>query len=212
MRRYLNNPWVVLGLCGVAIMILYLNADDVDVQQVIPQQILSGGQSLVPEVDPLPIEKTTIDLTQLDWPTSLKRDPFASISHRAADTQETEGKDGQQISGLDTSPDSAPSLRLTAVVLDPEPKVAMINRKLVAEGDRIEGLQVARIESTGVWLNGPSGSQHLGFGATSGNSPTVERPEEVSPRDPERANAVKRPRRETSLIDGRDCSRSSTCS
>ena len=180
MRQLLNNPWVVLGLCSGAVVILYFSADEIAVQQVVPQLIGSQEGSGVPAEPLLPVEKTKIDLAQLDWPTTLTRDPFAPLSH-VTNAELVRGEDGPQYSHLETSSNNViPSLRLTAVAMEPEPKVAMINRKLVAEGDRIEGLRVARIESDGVWLNGPSGSpHHLVFEERSGKTDTVERREKV---------------------------------
>ena len=212
MRQLLNNPWVVLGLCTVAVVILYFSADEIDVQQVIPQAVRAAESAQLSKVEVVPIETATIDLDQVDWPRTLTRDPFAPTSHRAESFQQGGEEDEEPISDRETSIDVSSLLRLTAVALQPEPKVAMINRKLVTEGDRIEGLRIARIESDGVWLNGPSGPHHLGFDTDSVMSRTDERQEEVLMRQPQKTNEVERSKKETSFIDSRDCSDRSTCS
>ncbi len=212
MRQHFNNPWVVLGLCAVALLIMYMNAGDGTVTNVVPRQAISKVLPLTTTVDSPAMETVTMDVAQLDWPTAFQRDPFAPISSRVVSTQQGEDQDDTQNSGLRPLTDLPSSLLLTAVTLKPEPKMAMINRTLVAEGERIEGRRVTRIESDGVWLNGPSGPQHLVFSGKSRTSQIVERRAEVSTRPSQRSRARNESRRETSVLDGRDCSRSSTCS
>ncbi len=212
MRQHLNNPWVVLGLCVGAVVIFYLNSDENVVQRSIPNGVRSLG---LPKTSGLGLpekDSRMIDFTKLDWPTDLKRDPFAPASHPAGRAQEIRSLNGEEADDLEIFPDALPPLQLTAVALEPKPKVAMINRKLVAEGDRIEGLRVARIESDGVWLKGPSGPHHLLFAGSPNEDSPVPKQTKILPRTPRTGDEDIRPKRETVLMNGRDCSRSSRCS
>ncbi|WP_447969404.1 hypothetical protein [Nitrospira sp. M1] len=166
MRQIFNNPWVVIGLCGVAMLILYFNTELSD--NTIPSSVPGKSATRRPvnsTVDSTLSKPVSIDVTQLDWPQTLVRDPFAPVTHHTQ-VQHADGeRDGgaERGSVLNRGGSPPPPLLLTAVTLKPEPKLAMINRKLVAEGDDIEGLLVTRIASDGVWLDGPSGSHHLVF-------------------------------------------------
>ncbi len=208
MRKLLNNPWVVLGLCSVAVLILYFSADEIDVQPLSAPSARAPRPLLVPKVDLASVEHVTIDLTKLDWPATISRDPFRPLSHGRSDASLFEDNDGETISDMV----QLPVLQLSAVALKPAPKVAMINRKIVVEGDAIEGLRVTRIESDGVWLKGPAGPHRIGFEKGTVQSRTVERKEDVPTSRPPQKREVERPRSTTTLLDGRDCSRSSACS
>ncbi len=212
MRKLLNNPWVVLGLCSVALVIVYFSADTIAIQPATPQSVHSGDHSLISQLDSVPIESATIDSTSLGWPTTVLRDPFAPFSLRRADAQPFNGERGQSMADDDPVIDQLPPLQLTAVALNPVPKIAMINRKVVAEGDHIEGLRVTRIESDGVWINGPEGPHHLEFELTIGAGRTGERREEVRiPRQTILPTVTERESR-ASAIESRDCLLNSTCS
>jgi len=167
MREMLNKPWVVIGLCGFALLIVYLNADFID-----PMTSARGPQGPTEKglvnatIDSSSIQTAALDVTQLDWPESLGRDPFAPMTN--ADGQMQNSANFTDSQNLDAGsradrPVALPPLQLTAVTLNPEPRLAMINRKLVAEGECVEDLCVTQITSDGVWLDGPSGPHHLVF-------------------------------------------------
>ncbi|WP_454064239.1 hypothetical protein [Candidatus Nitrospira salsa] len=167
MRQILNNPWVVIGLCGVAMLIVYLNTDAIGpATPVSAPQGRAEKDPVNPTVDSSSMKTVAIDVAQLDWPESLSRDPFAPMTNQDGHIQSADNVTVQQ--GIDSGSlaerrVALPSLHLTAVTLKPEPKLAMINRKLVAEGECLEDLCVTQITSDGVWLNGPSGPHHLVF-------------------------------------------------
>ncbi len=208
MRKLLNNPWVVLGLCSVAVVILYFSADEIEVQPLSAPSARAPRPLLVPKVDLASVEHVTIDLAKLDWPTTIIRDPFAPATQSHGGVLPLDRNDGLPI--LDMV--QPPPLQLRAVAMKPAPKVAMINRQIVSEGDEIEGLRVTRIESDGVWLKGPAGSHHIGFEKGTVQSRTVERKEDVPTSRPQQKREVERPKEDATLLDGRDCSRSSVCS
>ena len=156
--------------------------------------------------------------TKLGWTATVERDPFLPAAEQVKNSDGTLVQGNRQVADL-VPPQPVPVLRLSAVALEPEPKVAMINRKLVAEGDRVEGMRVARIEANGVWLHGPSGPHHVGF-----EDPTKTTTRQQRRQDSERKiirsqrvsemRRVEEPRKRKDAVlkDGRDCSISAACS
>ncbi|GJL66606.1 MAG: hypothetical protein NPIRA05_15770 [Nitrospirales bacterium] len=199
MRQILNKPWVVLGLCGVALLIVYLNMDAIAVDPATSKrraQDSSARSSVNGTVNTSSATTMEIDVAQMDWPETLARDPFAPVTNQDSHMQSAANIGKRQ--GLDISPLTErrapmPQLQLTAVMLKPEPKLAMINRELMAEGDCVDDLCVTQIASDGVWFEGPSGPHHLVFGRDDSVRPTLnQQGEEDARRSAVRARSVNR--------------------
>lgn len=172
MRQHLNNPWVVLGLCVIAVLVMYLNGEDLTGSSVTRAPLTPKPLPVAPLTplakatsEPLATASPSEEL-QMDWPNTVNRDPFAPVvsakyvsDRRAIEGDESSGDFGLP-DGVEVQP---PVFELSAVSLDPKPNKAMVNRKIVEEGDRIEGFRVSRIESDGVWFKGPTGPYHLTF-------------------------------------------------
>lgn len=160
-------------------LILYFNMDvgeNAPLGQTPSHQVKSRSLNTTGESSPM--QHAAIDVTQLDWPRTLARDPFAPMTHHTQirNADDATGREGGPERGVlsHRTGSPAPPLQLTAVTLKPEPKLAMINRRLVVEGDDVEGLEVTHIASDGVWLDGPLGSHHLVFDSQEETrSPTI---------------------------------------
>ena len=217
MRQHLNNPWVVLGLCVVAVVIFFLNMEEEVVRQALPSRVLPLGTTQVLGIKPLNHEDSIVDKAELGWTTAIERDPFAPMKVGDKNSGKGDGQESRQYVELPVSQTALPVLELSAVALEPEPRVAMINRKLVEEGDRVEGLRVAKIEADGVWLHGPSGRHRVGFKVSKDRPRRRESSSErerigLPPRVAESKTEEPRVRKDTVLKDVRDCSVRSTCS
>ncbi|GJL64227.1 MAG: hypothetical protein NPIRA04_28810 [Nitrospirales bacterium] len=148
-------------------LIVYLNTEAIAPMTPVPGPQGSREKSSVNSTVGSPSSKVvTIDMAQLDWPESLARDPFATMTNQDGHMQSADDFTAQQGAGVDSLGERSvalPPLQLTAVTLNPEPRLAMINRKLVTVGECVEDLCVTKITSDGVWLDGPSGPYHLVF-------------------------------------------------
>lgn len=74
---------------------------------------------------------------------------------------EVGGSGGELRAAYGTSLPDGQKLELSGIVATPAGKQAMINDRLVREGDRIEGLTVVRIDRRGVELRGEAGLLYL---------------------------------------------------
>ena len=169
MRKILNNPLVVAGLCLIAGIIIYLNGPE-----------SAPEPSRKPMVSPKKIEvastmetsrqetKGTIEVDKLGWTESIVRDPFGPTPTREkARARKTlaHGR-GQPTTSRKRSGKDARlfrSLKLNAIAMEADSRIAVINRSIVKEHDRINGFQVDRIDPDGVTLKGPSGAYRLTF-------------------------------------------------
>ena len=216
MRQVLNNPWVVFALCVVAVGILYLNAGEVSVNPAPISKAIPLPSTQSPKVQKLEMTDSPIALVSLAWPESFARDPFAPAAPPRSKGQSEFGESANQESDSGTLTDRIvgplPSLQLSAITLEPRPKRAVINRTIVEEGELIEGLRVSRIEPDGVWVKGPLGPHRVGFGMNQGKSQRVRSSEKTLNNSHEATRDFRKSRRNTKLIDGRDCLMNPPCS
>ena len=98
----------------------------------------------------LPIDIATILTNITRWTTEPERDPFLLTEMVAVDEVTT------------NSPLTA--LKLKAIWRQTGGRAAIINDRIVMEGESIEGLKVERIEVDRVWLRGPQRIEPLVFG------------------------------------------------
>lgn len=192
MKNLLNNPWVVGGLCVLAIITVYFRLFD---SKTRPEPAIAVAQTpivsnVAPEPSPVPSSQVNIakavdssDLSpapiiDVGWPEKFVRDPFQSVSAiRFRRGQDREGDDQtEQEEELD---DPESDLRLHAVFLEGPTKLAMINRRLVKEGEQVHGYVVARIEREQVRLKGKEDLHVLEFSGSPTTQPS-EQPVETA--------------------------------
>jgi len=176
MKNILNNPWVVGGLCVAALVIVFVRVvfplwgNSV---QAMPasSQTASNMEQVIAMLEATTetkkgkraAEEAGTHLTQelVGWVDSFQRDPF-----RPPPAQPTKKKILTQVSRFKKLPEPASSrLQLQAVSMQGSQRIAVINREVVLEGDRVEEFFVLQIQADGVWVKGPRGKELLGFEA-----------------------------------------------
>jgi len=114
---------------------------------------------------------THLDQELVGWVDSFQRDPFRPLPAKPAKKKiltatPAKKKILTQAPRLKKLPEPASSkLQLQSVVMEGSQRIAMINREVVLEGDRVEEFFVLQIQADGVWVNGPRGKELLGFEA-----------------------------------------------
>ena len=113
-------------------------------------------------------KRGTIEVDKLGWTESIVRDPFGPTPSRGnVRALKTMARDrGQRTTSRKQSGKDVRlfrSLKLNAIAVESDSRIAVINRSIVKENDRINGFQVDRIEPDGVTLHGPSGAYRLTF-------------------------------------------------
>lgn len=182
MRNLLNNPKVVGALCVIALITVYFRLFDskpkieppaeTDEAHVVAEKETASNSSPSPQ----PAMASPSDLPQaspitVGWSESLDRDPF----HVVRDSRSSEDSEDDTEYGFEKGERklaAARALRLQAVFLDGSNRMAMINRQLVKEGERIEGYVVRHIQREAVRLQGQEDEKVLVFGSatTDGSS------------------------------------------
>ena len=178
MKNLLNNPWVVGALCVIALITVYFRLFSSNSRPPLPEPEKvadlpsSAVQSPAAPVPfsvgnantPSPTETPAAQPITVGWAETLARDPFQAIRQlKSLGGQDVEeGKNVPREEGKERQ--SPPSeIRLHAVFLDGPNRVAMINRELVKEGERINGYIVRRIQRDGVQLVGQEETRWLDF-------------------------------------------------
>ena len=182
MRNLLNNPWVVGALCMVALIAVYVRLFDSKPDPEPPVKTVQAQPILSPSPPPpqaplLPTEAaSSADLPQdlpieVGWPKELKRDPFQPLrTARLMGEQEWEQDLAQNHDEGGSAEEQA--MRLHAVFLDGPTRIAMINRQLVKEGDRVDGYVVERIQRERVRLKSEEDVRVLEFGVSAKAPPS----------------------------------------
>ena len=119
-------------------------------------------------------------IDQMGWPDQFGRDPFKPVS-LTIPSEEADGhfdgndEDAEEDDESSRSPDQelnqrglaleqkGPALELQAVATEGEERIAMINRIMVQEGEKICEYLVVQIRSDAVVLEGPEGLKWLEF-------------------------------------------------
>lgn len=115
------------------------------------------------EVAVTAFDKSRVRNDSAQWAESPRRDPFRS-PHAAS--QESASK---------TNVPAGQLLTLSSILRQTGGSVAVINRKVVDEGDQIAGFRIVKIEAERIWVSGPNGDESVGFKrlattSTDGNS------------------------------------------
>lgn len=174
MKQLLNNPWVVGGLCALALLMVYFRLFDSKPKYEPPVETVQAQST--PSVTPVSLPPPSLPTAEaalvsngpdtlpmiMDWPNELGRDPFRPIPRVEAlrnpgfqrEDQEDDGPRQQVSDGV---------MRLHAVFLDGAIKVAMINRQLVKEGEQFGGYVVDDIQQASVRLTSEEDTRVLEF-------------------------------------------------
>ena len=181
MKNLLNNPWVVGGLCILALITVYFRLFDSKKRPDPPPVVVAQAQAQATAVAPLPIPVTqnpasasppsSISLEDFDfsWPEKFRHDPFQP--HRTGSTFSPGLPNDFNDSVEGAPPFAQVPLLLHAVFLEGPNRVAMINRDLVKEGEQIDGYVVDQIQRDRVRLKGEDETRWLDFNALS-NQPS----------------------------------------
>jgi hypothetical protein len=150
-KNLLNNPWVIATLCLVAGGMVYMNVAPPmfsDAAQLADANVDTEDWLVVEEqIQGTRYKLRAVDAIELTWNASPQRDPFTFAGTPAAaatipDTAETTQK--------------APSQpRLTALVAGTDSRLAVVDGRIVAEGDSVSGHRVRQITPQGVLLETP---------------------------------------------------------
>jgi len=151
MRRLLQNKSVVASLVAVAGLCIAAN---------FVKGIKGSSSSIAARVAPenespalisYPIRPTLrASAALVDWQltasaNTLARDPFRRIARKTAATN--------AIASV-----AAPIFAVQAISIEANRAFAVINRRVLGQGESIDGYVVDRIQPTQVWLSGPAGS------------------------------------------------------
>jgi len=153
---FLNSPWGVAGLVVCAAVVLYVNviqpmlnesnsasvdADELGFDDFLAQKMEAGTEQknvLLPE--------HKIDFGSLTWVNGNIRDPFMALSQPVSVAVSNKKR------GVNTKP------VLTAVIAGGDANLAVLDGKVVAEGNTIGRFTVASIKQASVSLKGPRGN------------------------------------------------------
>ncbi len=183
MKKVLNNPWVVGGLGLTALGAVYSNVIAPDMETLIrpPRAPVPPAEGARPSAGPvagLPLpgvggsvqQPLRAQIDQMGWPDQIRRDPFKLVSLAIPSEETDDDFDGNDEKGDEDFLSSAqepnrrgPALELQAVALGEEGKIAVINRIMVQEGEKIGEYLVVHIRSDAVALEGPEGLEWLEF-------------------------------------------------
>ena len=170
MRKILNNPLVVAGLCLIAGVILYLNGVEPSFEPSTGTMVTPKKNTILSTIDTSSQEQIgSIELDKLGWTESTVRDPFGPIPTQGeARARQTKAQGRVRLASSTKQSGKKDlrlfrSLKLNAIAVEADARIAVINRSIVKEKDRIKGFLVERIEPDGVTLNGPSGTYRLTF-------------------------------------------------
>lgn len=180
MRKVFNNPWVVGGLGLTALGAVYSNVIAPDMETLIrpPRAPVPPAEGARPSAGPvagLPLpgvggsvqQPLRAQIDQMGWPDHIRRDPFKPVS-LAASSEETEEVDDDYddedfLSSAQEINQRGLALELQAIAWGEEGKIAVINRIMVQEGEKIGEYLVVHIRSDAVELEGPEGLEWLEF-------------------------------------------------
>ncbi len=164
--KLLNNPWVVGSLCVIAVGVAgyqVLKSRSRASQSpaptvAVPPTVAPRPSTLTPQLSTTStpaagpvtfIDRVFVQSHFAQWLQAPRRDPFLWA---------TAGERGASAS----SPIS--QWKLNSIWNQTGCRLAVINNRVYAEGDMVEGYRLETIERDGVWLRGPTGREGLGFG------------------------------------------------
>jgi hypothetical protein len=156
--KALRNPYVMSVLVAVAVALVYYRFRSPRVVAAPPpaakqERVLIAGPD------------AGVDLDHLGWTPSPTRDPFRAPEPMAAPTSVHEADPvADPLAGV---------LDLKAVWLQEKGSCAVINGKVVSEGDSILNYRVEKILADGVLVQGPGGNRKVNFKPPAPRPPAV---------------------------------------
>ncbi len=142
--KALSNPYVIGGLVALALVLGYFRFRT-PLVVVVPPPVVKKTRPLI--VGP----EASMEVAQLGWIPAPARDPFRAAVRVAA-----------TISDHEADP-VADALDLKAVWLQEGGGWAVINGKILGEGETILDFRVEKILTDGVLVQGPGGRRRVGF-------------------------------------------------
>jgi hypothetical protein len=168
--KVLNNPWVVGALAVAAVAVVGYQVFPARWRQVrtVERQPaatastspLETGAPLSVQAPPCPgpaaLPAISIDCNYAqehlaEWASAPRRDPFLLVQSVRS----------RSFSAITNSP--VTHWKLKGIWRQTGGCLATINNRVYAEGDKLEGYTIHRIDADQVWLEGPSGTECLGF-------------------------------------------------
>jgi hypothetical protein len=151
--RALRNPYVIGVLVAAALALGYFRFRA-------PKHVAEAPPEAKPERPKIVGPEASMELDKLGWTLSPAREPFRATAPVTVDT----------VSDDKTEP--APDvLNLKAVWLQESGGWAVINGKVLGEGDTILDFRVEKILADAVLVQGPGGSRRVGFKPASSAAP-----------------------------------------
>jgi hypothetical protein len=127
-----------------------------------------------------PIKLAVIQTEARRWLESPRRDPFQILASR------TDAPQG---------PSAAQLLSLRAIWRQTGSQLAILNEKILREGDQVLGFAVETIEADGVWVRSTNGRERVSF-----RTPTLPQPPTPNPTDDANARGLLDPPASQSTI------------
>jgi hypothetical protein len=141
--KALRNPYVMCILVALALVLGYYRFRAPRVVASPPAAKAARPPSVGPDA--------SMELDQLGWTPSPTRDPFRPAVRAPATTSDHKAEPVAEV------------LNLKAVWLQEKGGWAVINGKVLGEGDTILGFRVEKILADGVLVQGPDGRRQVGF-------------------------------------------------
>jgi hypothetical protein len=161
MRKLLQNKTVVAGLAAVAVLSIAGNFIrwPRTAGRPVHARTLMAASPVAPADFPLrPVVQA--EYTLLNWRSQVAepipataRDPFRALLRPGP------------VGGTNAVP-TAPAFTVQAISIEPGRSMAVINRRVVVAGDRIDGYVIEAIDPNRVILAGPAGRLAVGLGGT----------------------------------------------
>ena len=162
-RRTVNNPFVMIGLCLIAGIVVYINVLEPEMNSsVTPSMAFNPSPSRENPVAAMTVHHMYKE-EAMQWMNNPERDPFAPVGVATLVKPFSKPSTISAPALHVKRKDSTTRLVLKAVALEAQQRSAVINRRVVHEGEMIEGYQVVAIQLQGVWLTRYGKKQFLTF-------------------------------------------------
>ncbi|MGC8829382.1 MAG: hypothetical protein ACP5TE_06350 [Verrucomicrobiia bacterium] len=167
MRKILDNPYFVGVLVILALIVAFRKPlfswfegmKSVPAVNYISTNVTALTEKVKPQsvaqIQPEILPDSKIETQSIQWILTPTRNPFRSVIKKGlSKTNVVE----------EVSPQPGQQFNLSAVVIEKNKKFAVINGKVLSEGDSISGYRVIKIERDSVELEGFNAKRTLTFG------------------------------------------------
>ena len=171
-RRALKSPLVMMGLCLLAGIAIYVNVIGQTMNTAAPA--IAHRPPSMNDLNPQIPQQKAHEEEALQWIDHLDRDPFSPVRDvksvvkrsESSNKPSRESRLPPQVKGESKTR----SLTLKAIAIEAEDRSAVINRRVVYEGEMIEGYEIVSIQLNGVWLIRHGKKQFITFETNSTSS------------------------------------------